>query len=117
MSDRALTKRVPEGIATATAKSTGAVGWGRPRLRGTISTILLSVALGTAAPAGSIPTASAAEKAKPTIVLVHGAFADSSSWNGVVTRLAADGYNAIAAANPLRGVKTDAQYVASIVAS
>jgi len=56
--------------------------------------------------------ASAAEK--PTILLVHGAFADASSWNGVITRLEHDGYRVIAVANPLRGVKSDAQYVANI---
>ena len=45
---------------------------------------------------------------KPTIVLEHGAFADSSSWNGVIERLQKDGYPVIAAANPLRGPKSDA---------
>jgi pimeloyl-ACP methyl ester carboxylesterase len=54
---------------------------------------------------------------KPTIVLVHGAFADSSSWNPVIGELAARGYSLVAVANPLRGVKSDASYVASIVAS
>ncbi|WP_047625821.1 alpha/beta fold hydrolase [Enterobacter sp. ZOR0014] len=42
-----------------------------------------------------------AETAKPTVVLVHGAFADSSSWNGVTRILQKDGYNVVAAANPL----------------
>lgn len=54
---------------------------------------------------------------KPTIVLVHGAFAGSSSWNPVIARLAKDGYPVIAAANPLRSVKGDAQYVSDLVAS
>ena len=53
-------------------------------------------------------TAAAAQPAKPTIVLVHGAFADSSSWYGVITILERDGYSVIAAANPLRSVKGDA---------
>jgi pimeloyl-ACP methyl ester carboxylesterase len=52
---------------------------------------------------------------RPTIVLVHGAFADNSSWNGVIKILEADGYSVIAAANPLRSVQGDARYVASIV--
>lgn len=52
---------------------------------------------------------------KPTVVLVHGAFAESASWNGVATQLLAQGYPVIAAANPLRGVKFDADYVADIV--
>jgi pimeloyl-ACP methyl ester carboxylesterase len=51
--------------------------------------------------------------AKPTIVLVHGAFADSSSWNEVVSRLQAKGYSVTAVANPLRGVKSDSEYVQS----
>jgi pimeloyl-ACP methyl ester carboxylesterase len=52
---------------------------------------------------------------KPFIVLVHGAFADASSWNGVVRILRKDGYFVIAAANPLRGVKSDGQYLSSLV--
>jgi len=54
-------------------------------------------------------------KPKPTVVLVHGAFAESSSWDGVITKLQRDGYPVIAAANPLRGVKNDADYVASVL--
>jgi pimeloyl-ACP methyl ester carboxylesterase len=52
---------------------------------------------------------------KPTIVLVHGAFAESSSWDEVITRLTKDGYVTIAAANPLRSVASDAASVASVV--
>ncbi|WP_223217138.1 alpha/beta fold hydrolase [Rhizobium cauense] len=52
---------------------------------------------------------------KPTIVLVHGAFADSSSWNQVVSRLEKDGYSVVAVANPLRGVKSDGEYVAGVI--
>lgn len=53
---------------------------------------------------------------KPVIVLVHGAFADASSWNGVVKVLQKDGYFVVAAANPLRGVKNDGAQIASLVA-
>jgi pimeloyl-ACP methyl ester carboxylesterase len=53
---------------------------------------------------------------KPTIVLVHGAFADTSSWDGVVGILKQDGYPVVAAANPLRGVHTDAAYIGSLIA-
>jgi pimeloyl-ACP methyl ester carboxylesterase len=56
-----------------------------------------------------------AQSEKPTIVLVHGAFADSSSWNGVVPILEKDGYPVVAAANPLRSVKTDSDYVRSLL--
>ncbi|MFJ9365874.1 alpha/beta fold hydrolase [Nocardia sp. NPDC101769] len=50
----------------------------------------------------------------PTIVLVHGAFGDSSMWCDVVARLQKEGYSAIAAANPLRDLESDAQYVATV---
>jgi pimeloyl-ACP methyl ester carboxylesterase len=48
-------------------------------------------------------------------VLVHGAFADSSSWDGVVSRLLARGYPVVSVANPLRGVRSDADYVAAVL--
>ena len=51
----------------------------------------------------------------PTIVLVHGAFADASSWNAVIERLLQQGYTVIAPANPLRGVAADSAYIASVV--
>ncbi len=54
---------------------------------------------------------------KPTVVLVHGAFADSSSWNGVVADLTRDGYHVVAAANPLRGVANDAAAVRTVINS
>lgn len=52
---------------------------------------------------------------RPTIVLVHGAFAESGSWNGVIARLRSDGFTVIAASNPLRGVASDAASVAGVV--
>jgi pimeloyl-ACP methyl ester carboxylesterase len=52
----------------------------------------------------------------PTVVLVHGAFADGSSWSGVIERLAARGVRAVAVANPLRGIAADSSYVASVLA-
>lgn len=71
-----------------------------------------------AAVAGSLLAGSAvAADTKPTVVLVHGAFADASSWNGVTKILLKDGYPVIAAANPLRGVKADAAYISEIVGS
>jgi pimeloyl-ACP methyl ester carboxylesterase len=52
---------------------------------------------------------------KPTIVLVHGAFAESSSWDAVIDPLLEAGYPVIAAANPLRGLASDAAAVADVV--
>jgi len=62
-------------------------------------------------------SAAPATAVKPTVVLVHGAFADSSSWDGVAAKLQADGYSVVAAANPLRSVKGDAEAVSSVVKS
>ncbi|MEP1079202.1 alpha/beta hydrolase [Leptolyngbya sp. PL-A3] len=64
---------------------------------------------------GTVMNPASAQDSKPTIVLVHGAFAESSSWNGVLTQLIPKGYPTVAVANPLRGVKSDADYVASVV--
>src|SRR5262249_2339375 len=64
-----------------------------------------------------LTNAATAQPVKPTIVLVHGAFADSSSWYGVIPILEKDGYHVIAAANPLRSVKGDADGVRSLLAT
>lgn len=52
---------------------------------------------------------------KPTIVLVHGAWADASSWAPVTRRLQDDGYTVLAPANPLRGLSGDAAYLAAFL--
>jgi len=52
---------------------------------------------------------------QPTVVLVHGAFADSSSWSGVIERLQAKGVVVTAPANPLRGLASDSAYLASVL--
>jgi pimeloyl-ACP methyl ester carboxylesterase len=64
---------------------------------------------------GAVMSPASGQNSKPTVVLVHGAFAESSSWNGVLIRLIAKGYPVVAAANPLRGVKSDADFVASVL--
>ncbi|WP_296002263.1 alpha/beta hydrolase [Rugamonas sp.] len=73
------------------------------------SSLVVTLGLGAAQAAEPV--------AKPTVILVHGAFADSSSWDGVTAKLRKDGYPVIGAANPLRSVKGDADYIASIVKS
>ncbi len=52
---------------------------------------------------------------KPTIVLVHGAWADASSWNAVATTLQDQGFTVLAPTNLLRGVTIDAAYVSSFL--
>ncbi len=54
---------------------------------------------------------------KPTIVLVHGAFAESASWDNVIDSLAGAGHTVIAAANPLRGPAADAAAVGDLIAA
>jgi pimeloyl-ACP methyl ester carboxylesterase len=53
--------------------------------------------------------------AVPTVLLVHGAFADSSGWSGVIERLQAAGVPVRAVVNPLRGLAADSAYVASAI--
>ncbi|QTZ90288.1 alpha/beta hydrolase [Streptomyces auratus AGR0001] len=77
---------------------------------GCVMTLCTSVAVPAAADGGTTTT-------KPTIVLVHGAFADASSWNGVVERLERRGYTVMAPANPLRGLYNDSAYLASVLDS
>src|SRR3954468_1960560 len=50
-----------------------------------------------------------------TVVLVHGAFADASSWSGVIERLQAKGVPVTAPANPLRGIAADSAYLAAVL--
>ena len=50
---------------------------------------------------------------RPTVVLVHGAWADGSSWNDVIKRLQAQGVHVTAPANPLRGISIDSAYINS----
>ena len=106
----------------------------RPRLRaglfaGLAGIVGLTLFAGSGASAalvattrGIVPTARVAPAlypngTKPTIVLIHGAFADASAWTGVVQRLQKRGYTVIAPANPLRGVASDSAYIASVLAT
>ncbi|MFG2881996.1 alpha/beta fold hydrolase [Streptomyces sp. NPDC048297] len=77
----------------------------------------LAAALTTAASASATPDHRTAPKTKPTVVLVHGAFADASGWNKVAKDLQGDGYKVVAPANPLRGLPQDATYIASVLKS
>jgi pimeloyl-ACP methyl ester carboxylesterase len=80
----------------------------RSHLIAALAALLVAVAV-TATPA------SARTNPKPTIVLVHGAFADASGFGEVTSRLQDRGYTVIAPANPLRGPASDAAYIASVL--
>ena len=73
--------------------------------------LLTGTTLAAAASPESAQFGKASSTTKPTIVLVHGAFADSSGWNTVAGRLLGDGYPVIAFSNPLRGPIADAEYL------
>jgi pimeloyl-ACP methyl ester carboxylesterase len=93
---------------------------GRKRLvTGVVATATAGLALGAFALSGTAngatEAAGAAKRVKPTIILEHGAFADGSSWNGVIADLRADGYPVIAAANPLRGPASDAAALRTVL--
>ena len=91
-----------------------------PRKR--TATIAASLAIaGTLIPLGMASahasSASPSTAAKPTIVLVHGAWADGSSWDGVASILQGDGYTVDVAPNPLRGLTYDSDYLSDYLAS
>ncbi|MEU9336944.1 alpha/beta hydrolase [Streptomyces sp. NPDC048290] len=93
--------------------------FGAGRVQG-VAALAVGVLLVTPVAASGSPQASPGAggghgAAKPTVVLVHGAFADSSYWNGVVERLQRQGYPVVAAANPLRGLPVDTAAVTSVL--
>jgi pimeloyl-ACP methyl ester carboxylesterase len=75
-----------------------------------ILALLLPRQITSAGAADASPSA-----AKPTIVLVHGAWADSSSWSKVIALLQRDGYMVLADPNPLRGLSSDAAYLSAFI--
>jgi pimeloyl-ACP methyl ester carboxylesterase len=77
---------------------------------------VLALGISTAA-SSSAQTLKTGQPAKPTIVLVHGAWADGSSWSAVTSRLQRAGYTVDVEANPLRGVASDAAYLRDLLAS
>jgi pimeloyl-ACP methyl ester carboxylesterase len=82
------------------------------------SAALMATSLGAdAATAARAEAGKTGPKAKPTIVLVHGGYADSSCWNPTIQFLQGKGYTAICGSNPLRGIPTDAPYIGSLLDS
>jgi pimeloyl-ACP methyl ester carboxylesterase len=78
----------------------------------TASTSRGAALAGASSPAHHVRSCLPAGRPKPVIVLVHGAWADASSWNGEVAELTAAGYDVRAIANPLQDLTTDSEYVA-----
>ncbi len=86
-------------------------------LRALAGAVVAVLALGVAVPAAAADAGNRPSSPKPTVVLVHGAFADASSWTPVVARLQRLGYPVLAPADPLRGLTSDSQYLASVLAT
>jgi pimeloyl-ACP methyl ester carboxylesterase len=80
-----------------------------------VATAGLVLPLSQIASARTVEAAPAGDGPKPTIVLVHGAWADTSSWDGVIRRLQADGYTVYAPPNPLQGLPYDSAYLADFL--
>ncbi|MDX2389407.1 MULTISPECIES: alpha/beta hydrolase [unclassified Streptomyces] len=83
---------------------------------GAAATLTIAASPPAAASAAG-PGAGQGPAGRPTVVLVHGAFADASSWNPVTERLQQYGHPVIAVANPLRGLTHDAAQVAARLAA
>ena len=77
----------------------------------------LVIPLSQTASARATTRVAASAGPKPTIVLEHGAWADTSSWNGVIRRLQADGYTVYAPPNPLQGLSYDSSFLADFLHS
>jgi pimeloyl-ACP methyl ester carboxylesterase len=78
--------------------------------------IVIAAAIGLATLAtGAASAGHRPDGPKPTVVLVHGGWADSSGWNAQVATLQRRGYPVIAPANPLRGLQSDAAYIRSVL--
>jgi pimeloyl-ACP methyl ester carboxylesterase len=93
----------------------------RARLRLVIPALVMTIAalIAPLSQTASAHTTTRAASAgpKPTIVLEHGAWADTSSWNGVIKRLQADGYTVYAPPNPLQGLTYDSAFLADFLHS
>jgi pimeloyl-ACP methyl ester carboxylesterase len=81
------------------------------------ATAALIMPLSQTASANTTSRVAASVGPKPTIVLEHGAWADTSSWNGVIKRLEADGYTVYAPPNPLQGLSYDSAFLADFLHS
>ncbi|MFD0473250.1 alpha/beta fold hydrolase [Nonomuraea thailandensis] len=89
----------------------------RPRTAAALLAAAALILAGVSPAPGAAAQDGRSRGARPTVVLVHGAWADASSWSGVVARLQADGYPVRAIANPLRSLTGDAASVKTFLAT
>jgi len=103
MTERTRTLRPPRGLIAA--------------VLAVLALLLTMSGFASATSSATEPGSKSTSGPKPTIVLVHGAFADASGWGDVVTKLQNRGYTVYAPANPLRGVSADANYLKTFLAT
>jgi uncharacterized membrane protein HdeD (DUF308 family)/pimeloyl-ACP methyl ester carboxylesterase len=87
----------------------------RPRILALASSLLFLTLAGVSSHPAAAKSATVKQTLKPTIVLLHGAWADSSSWSKEVAELQGDGYTVAVPPNPLRGLPADAAYLADFL--
>lgn len=85
------------------------------RVAALAGTVIVAAALIGGGASATRASAAPPDGAKPTVVLVHGAWADTSSWDGEVSALMGQGYDVRAIANPLENLTTDSEYVSAFL--
>jgi pimeloyl-ACP methyl ester carboxylesterase len=122
--DRNADDRISRRVALGRVAGAGVVATAASAVLGGSDALAQRLLAGTAStpttppegtPMSEPETTPPAESAGPTVVLVHGSFADASGWAGVISILQAAGLNVMAPANPLRGLSADTAYIASVV--
>lgn len=101
-----------DAVATTTTRNRVRLRWALVLVLAVIAA-MLSGQLASAQ--GTPPGDERASKPKPTVVLVHGAWADASSWNPVTKRLQSAGYTVLVPPNPLRSLSGDSDYISAFL--
>jgi pimeloyl-ACP methyl ester carboxylesterase len=112
-----VSRHFPEPVVQSTRTRLGAVRLRRAVVVAVVSLVASVLTTSMATSQTSQASQTHPSGPKPTVVLVHGAFADSSGWSDEIRRLQRDGYPVLAPANPLRGIALDAAYLRSVLAT
>ncbi len=102
------------GNPTSATNAAG-VHLSKVKLAALVTAVCATALVALALAGSSTATAARATQPKPTVVLVHGAWANNASWAGVIERLQNDGYTVVAPPNPLQSLTGDAQTIADFL--
>ena len=97
------------------AADTEGVHLSKVKLAAIVTAVCATVLAVVALAGGSTATAARTPHAKPTVVLVNGAWANNASWSRVIWRLQSDGYTVVAPPDPLQSLKGDAETIADLL--